>query len=44
MDSQNEKILKDYPTPIFIKEAKKILQQMEKSVFKICITDGSKGS
>jgi hypothetical protein len=44
MDSQNEKILKDYPTPIFIKGTKKILQQMEKSVFKICITDGSKGS
>ena len=44
MDSKNEKFLKDYPTPIFIKETKKILQQMEKSVFKICITDGSKGT
>ena len=44
MDSQNEKLLKDYPSPIFIKETKKILQQMEKSVCKICIKDGSKGS
>ena len=44
MDSQNEKMLKDYPRPIFIKETKIILQQMVKSVCEICTKDGSKGS
>ena len=44
MESQNEKLLKDYPIPIFLKETKKILQQMEKSVCQICCKDGSKGT
>ena len=44
MESQNEKLLKDYPIPIFLKETKKILQQMEKSVCQICFKDGSKGT
>ena len=44
MELQNEKMLKDFPIPIFFKETKKILQQMEKSVCQICIKDGSKGT
>ena len=44
MDSQNEKCLNDYPSPIFIEGIKTILRQMEKSVCKICIKDGSKGT
>ena len=44
MDSINEKFLKDYPSPIFIEGIEKILHQMKKSVCKICIKDGSKGT
>jgi len=43
MDFQNEKLLKDYPSPIFIKETKTILQQILKSVCRIWVKDGSKG-
>ena len=44
MESKNEKYLKDYPSPIFIKSTRVILNQMEKSVYKICLKDGSKGT
>ena len=44
MEPVNEKLLKDYPSPIFIEGISKILHQMEKSVCKICIKDGSKGT
>ena len=42
MESKNEKLLKDYPVPTFIKNTKIILNKMEKSVCKICLKDGSK--
>ena len=44
MESQNEKMLKDYPRQIFIEGTKKVLHQMEKSICKICMKDGSKGT
>ena len=44
MDSIDEKSLKDCPSPIFIEGTKKILKQMEKSICKICIKDGTKGT
>ena len=44
MESKNEKILTDYPAPTFIKNTKEILNQMEKSVCKICLKDGTKAT
>ena len=44
MDSNDEKSLKDCPSPIFIEGTKTILKQMEKSICKICIKDGTKGT
>lgn len=39
MDSSEEKLLKDYPDPVFIESTTKILNQMKKSVFRIYCTD-----
>ena len=44
MESSEEKLLKDYPDPVFIESTTKILNQMKKSVFRICCTDGIKGT
>ena len=34
MNLINEKLLNDYPKPVFIEETEKILRQMKKSVWK----------
>jgi len=44
MESSEEKLLKNYPDPVFIESTKKILNQKKKSVFRICCTDGIKGT
>lgn len=44
MEHSEEKLLKDYPNPIFIESTTKILNQMKKSIGRICCTDGSKGT
>ena len=40
----NEKILKNYPIPVFLEQTKTIVDQMQKGVCKICLDDGSKGT
>ena len=44
MFSKNEKLLNDYPKPIFIKQTEIILRQMKNSVCRVNCKDGSKGS
>ena len=44
MKLENEKLLKDYPKPIFINETETILNQMKNYVYQICKKDGSKGT
>ena len=44
MNLINEKLLNDYPKPVFIEETEKILRQMKKSVCKIFKKDGQKGT
>ena len=44
MESSNEKLLIDYPYPVFAEETETILKQMKKSVTRICCQDGSKGT
>ena len=44
MEGIKEKLLKDYPGPIFIKGTKIILNQMKKGICRICKKDGTKGT
>ena len=39
----NEKILKNYPIPVFLEQTKTIVDQMQKDICKIFLDDGSKG-
>ena len=44
MNEINEKKIEDYPEAVTLKSTKIILKQMEKSICKILINDGSKGT
>ena len=44
MSKINEQKLPNYPSPIFLEGSKKILNQMEKSVFRIFAKNGYKGT
>ena len=44
MSTIKEKILKNYPEIVSLETTKKIIEQMKKNIFKICLNDGSKGT
>ena len=44
MSAIKEKILKNYPEIVSLETTEKIIEQMEKNIFKICLNDGSKGT
>ena len=44
MSGINEKEMEDYPKPIFMECTEIILEQMKKTIGKICLDDGTKGT
>ena len=44
MSAIKEKWIKNYPEIVSLETTKKIIEQMEKKIFKICLNDGSKGT